>query len=60
MNLLRQRLRGLIKFVSCHNQNDAYIKRAITKMFIRNELKPSEDVRATLGDLTRNDKPKQR
>ena len=31
MNLIRQRLRGLLKFVSCHNQNDAHLKQAITK-----------------------------
>ena len=44
MNLLRQRLRGLIKFVSCHNQkkhnkNEAYIKHAITKEYIIKVLK---------------------
>ena len=43
MNLLRQRLRGLIKFVSCHNQNDANIKHAITKVFIRKVLKQSKE-----------------
>ena len=44
MNLLRQRLRCLIKFVSCHNQkkhnkNEAYIKHAITKEYIIKVLK---------------------
>ena len=43
MNLLRQRLRGLIKFVSCHNQNDAHIKHPITKVFIRKVLKQSKE-----------------
>ena len=31
MNLLRQRLRGLIKFVSCHNKNDANLKTSYYK-----------------------------
>ena len=31
MNLLRQRLWGLIKFVSCHNQNDANLKTSYYK-----------------------------
>ena len=53
MNLLRQRLRGLIKFVSCHNQNDANIKHAITKVFIRKVLKQSKERAQPLGIDTR-------
>ena len=34
MNLLSDRLRSLIKFVSCHNQKDAHLKQAITKKHI--------------------------
>ena len=47
------------KFVSGHNQNNAYIKQAIKKVFIRKVLKPSKEQAQPVECLTRGHKPKQ-